>query len=122
MSHSTWLGWLALDTRVQVELSSKGEKKKIKVTEGQCDQPWKSCRQDYELLDGFHGSRPDSWGQILRKSSPGIGKPSSIRRLQIKFSLLAAHSIVLAWRIPGTGEPGGLQSMGSHKVRQTEAT
>ena len=27
------LGWLALDTRVEVELSSKGEKKKIKVTE-----------------------------------------------------------------------------------------
>ena len=25
-------------------------------------------------------------------------------------------SIVLAWRIPGTGEPGGLPSMGSHRV------
>ena len=29
---------------------------------------------------------------------------------------MATHSIVLAWRIPGTGEPGGLQSMGSHRV------
>ena len=29
---------------------------------------------------------------------------------------VAAHSSVLAWRIPGTGEPGGLQSMGSHRV------
>jgi len=29
---------------------------------------------------------------------------------------MAAHSSVLAWRIPGTGEPGGLPSMGSHKV------
>ena len=27
---------------------------------------------------------------------------------------MATHSSVLAWRIPGTGEPGGLQSMGSH--------
>ena len=26
------------------------------------------------------------------------------------------HSSVLAWRIPGTGEPGGLPSMGSHRV------
>ena len=26
---------------------------------------------------------------------------------------MATHSSVLAWRIPGTGEPGGLQSMGS---------
>ena len=29
---------------------------------------------------------------------------------------MAAHSNVLAWRIPGTGEPGGLPSMGSHRV------
>ena len=30
---------------------------------------------------------------------------------------MATHSSVLAWRIPGTGEPGRLPSMGSHKVR-----
>ena len=30
---------------------------------------------------------------------------------------IATHSSVLAWRIPGTGEPGGLPSMGSHRVR-----
>jgi len=29
---------------------------------------------------------------------------------------MAIHSSVLAWRIPGTGEPGGLQSLGSHRV------
>ena len=29
---------------------------------------------------------------------------------------MASHSSVLAWRIPGTGEPGGLPSMGSHRV------
>ena len=29
---------------------------------------------------------------------------------------MAAHSSVLAWRIPGTREPGGLPSMGSHRV------
>ena len=29
---------------------------------------------------------------------------------------MANHSSVLAWRIPGTGEPGGLPSMGWHKV------
>jgi len=28
----------------------------------------------------------------------------------------ATHSSVLAWRIPGTGEPGGLPCMGSHRV------
>ena len=29
---------------------------------------------------------------------------------------MATHSSVLSWRIPGTGEPGGLPSMGSHRV------
>ena len=30
---------------------------------------------------------------------------------------MATHSTVLAWRTLGTGEPGGLLSMGSHRVR-----
>ena len=32
------------------------------------------------------------------------------------FITIAPHSSVLAWRIPGTGEPGGLPSMGLHRV------
>ena len=35
---------------------------------------------------------------------------------------MATHSSVLAWRIPGMAEPGGLPSMGSHRVGLTEAT
>ena len=34
-----------------------------------------------------------------------------------KQKAMATHSSVLAWRIPGTGEPGGLPSMGSDSVR-----
>ena len=30
---------------------------------------------------------------------------------------MATHSSILAWKIPWTGEPGGLQSMGSQRVR-----
>ena len=30
---------------------------------------------------------------------------------------MATHSLILAWRTPWTGEPGGLQSMGSQRVR-----
>ena len=33
-----------------------------------------------------------------------------------KEMAMATHSSVLAWRIPGTVEPGGLLSMGSHRV------
>ena len=53
----------------------------------------------------------------------GVSK-SRIRLSDITFSFhfhalekeMATHSSVLAWRIPGTGEPGGLPSMGSHRV------
>ena len=34
---------------------------------------------------------------------------------QVVEKAMAAHSSVLAWRIPGTGEPGGLLSVGSHR-------
>ena len=35
---------------------------------------------------------------------------------------MATHSSILAWRIPWTEAPAGLQSMGSHRVRQDWAT
>ena len=34
---------------------------------------------------------------------------------------MATHSSTLAWRIPEMGEPGGLPSMGLHRVGQDEA-
>ena len=43
-----------------------------------------------------------------------------ILRLTIKLYLekeMATHSSILAWRIPGSEEPGGLLSMGSQSVR-----
>ena len=35
---------------------------------------------------------------------------------------MATHSSILAWRIPGAEKPGGLPSVGSHRVDTTEAT
>ena len=35
---------------------------------------------------------------------------------------MATHCSVLVWRIPGTGEPGGLPSLGSHRVGYDLAT
>ena len=35
---------------------------------------------------------------------------------------MTTHSSVLAWRIPGTGHPAGLPSMGLHRVDTTEVT
>ena len=42
--------------------------------------------------------------------------PISIKVHTLLEKEMATHSSVLTWRIPGTGEPGGLQSMGSHRV------
>ena len=36
--------------------------------------------------------------------------------------VMATHSSILAWKIPWTEEPGGLQSVGSHTVRHDLAT
>ena len=48
------------------------------------------------------------------------GNPLALFSFTFHFHALekemATHSSVLAWRIPGTGEPGGLPSMGSHRV------
>ena len=43
-------------------------------------------------------------------------KIQSLRREDLLEEGMATHSSVLAWRIPGTEEPGGLPSMGSHRV------
>ena len=50
----------------------------------------------------------------------GLEESDMTERLHFHFHALekamATHSSVLAWRIPGTGEPGGLPSTGSHSV------
>ena len=50
----------------------------------------------------------------------GLEELDMTERLYFHFPALekemATHSSVLAWRIPGTGEPGGLPSLGSHRV------
>ena len=52
----------------------------------------------------------------------GIAKSDTTEQLHFTFHFhalekaMATRSSVLAWRIPGMGEPGGLPSMGSHRV------
>ena len=68
------------------------------------------------LLPGkSHGRR-----SLVGCSPWGCEELDTTERLHFHFHALekemATHSCVLAWRIPGTGEPGGLSSMGSHRV------
>ena len=53
----------------------------------------------------------------------GVAKsPTQLSNITFTFHFhalekeMATHSSVLAWRIPGMGEPGGLPSVGSHRV------
>ena len=61
------------------------------------------------------------WRSLVGCSPWGRWGSETTEQLHFHFSLslekeMATHSSVLAWRIPGTGEPGGLPSMGSHRV------
>ena len=75
-----------------------------------------------QSLEGSHpkvSRAPSLW---LAPSSPVLSPVISSYRLHFHFHFhalekeRATHSSVLAWRIPGTGEPGGLPSMGLHRV------
>ena len=52
----------------------------------------------------------------------GLEESDRTERLPFTFHFpalekeMATHSSTVAWRIPGTGEPGGLASVGSHRV------
>ena len=68
------------------------------------------------LLPGkSHGQR-----NLVGCSPWGLEESDRTKQLHFHFYALekemATHSSVLAWRIPGTGEPGELPSIGSHKV------
>ena len=63
-------------------------------------------------------------GGAWQASVHGVNKSQTqLREFSFTFHFHAVekemptHSSVLAWRIPGMGEPGGLPSMGSHRVR-----
>ena len=68
------------------------------------------------LPEKSHGQR-----SLVGCSPWGREESDRTERLHFHFHALekemATHSSVLAWRIPGMGEPGGLPSMGSHRVR-----
>ena len=57
---------------------------------------------------------------VIQQISPSYFRHGSNFTFTFHFHALekemATHSSVLAWRIPGMGEPGGLLSMGSHRV------
>ena len=61
----------------------------------------------------------DWWAAVhgVAKSQIGLSDLTFTFHFHALEKEMATHSSVLAWKIPGMGEPGGLPSMGSHRVR-----
>ena len=65
-------------------------------------------------LHGGEGSEEAVPGpSVFPSGEPGVSGDFWVPALEKE---MATHSSVLAWRIPGTGEPGGLPSTGLHRV------
>ena len=64
-------------------------------------------------MDG--GAWRDAVHGVVKSQTPLSDFTFTFRFYALKKEI-ATHSSVLAWRIPGTGEPDGLPSMGSHRV------
>ena len=63
-----------------------------------------------EVFVGFPGgSRVNNPPAVLETRVLSLGQEDPLKKE------VATHSSILAWRIPWTQEPGGLQSMGSHR-------
>ena len=56
------------------------------------------------------------WAAVHAKGRTRLGDFTFTFHFHALEKEMATHSSVLAWRTPGTGEPGGLPSMGSHRV------
>ena len=83
----------------------------IKVGEGNGTPLQYSCLEN--LMDG------GAWWALVHgvaNSQTRLNDFTFIFYFHALEKEIATHSSVLAWRIPGTGEPGGLLSMGSHRV------
>ena len=76
-------------------------------------------RRKWQPTPVFLPGESQGWGSLVGCRLWGLTESDMTARLHFHAleKEMATHSSVLAWRIPGTGEPGGLPSMGSHRLR-----
>ena len=93
------------------------------IVEAQTEVLWHQCPWVENYLPFFSSTLLDSSPispqvSIIHKIKHivySLNQPTRNHELLL-YTRLSTHSSVLAWRIPGTGEPGGLLSVGSHRV------
>ena len=80
----------------------------------------KNQRRQWQPTPVLLPGKSHGWRSLVGYSPWGRKELDMTEQLHFHFHSLekemATHSSVLAWRIPGTGEPGGLPSMGWHRV------
>ena len=106
-------------------LASPLDCKEIQPVHPKGDQPWDffgrmmlNLKLQYSCLENpMDGGA--WWAAVhgVAKSQTRLSDFSFTFHFHALEKEMAADSNVLAWRIPGTGEPDGLPSMGSHRVR-----
>ena len=71
------------------------------------------------LLPGESQGRGARWAAVhgVTKSQTRLSDFTFTFYFHALEKEMAAHSSIIAWRTPGTGEPDGLPSLGSHRVR-----
>ena len=85
--------------------------------------PHNSGRRQWQPTPVLLPGKSQGRRSLVGYSPWGREESDTTKRLHFTFHFhalekaMATHSSVLAWRIPGTGEPGGLLSMWSHRVR-----
>ena len=82
------------------------------------EYPWHHILKYYIMTKGrLRIAEYLVWGLIFGKLLKPIWHLSNkLKSAEFWEKEMATHSSILAWRIPGTEEPGGLLSMGSHRV------
>ena len=80
------------------------------------------CRRQWHPTPVLLPGKSHGWRSLVGCSPWGPKSRTRLSDFTFTFHFhslekeMATHSNVLAWRIPGTGEPGGLPSMGLHRV------
>ena len=109
---SLLMKWMNLEPIMQSEVSQK-EKCKYCILTHKVSEVAQSCPPFCNPM-GYSLPCPSVHG--VAKSRTRLSVFTFTFHFHPLEKEMATHSSVLAWRIPGMGEPGGLPSMGSHRV------